>query len=118
MALVVLVRQSICLRALHERAAVVLHDRVQVGEVGIAEAVLERIARLPPVDLPRGQHLRWPVIRYCRRQVQAGGEGVNFLADPGSESTEPAEDAIAQVAVSLTGKERARTLLSQIGESL
>jgi hypothetical protein len=35
-------------------------------------------------------------------------------ADP----AEPAEDAIARVAVSLTGKERARTLLSQIGESL
>jgi hypothetical protein len=29
-----------------------------------------------------------------------------------------AEDAIARVAVSLTGKERACTLLSQIGESL
>jgi hypothetical protein len=35
-----------------------------------------------------------------------------------SESAEPAEDAIAWVAVSLTGKERACTLLSQIGESL
>jgi hypothetical protein len=30
---------------------------------------------------------------------------------------EPAEDAIARVAVSLTGKESARTLLLQIGES-
>jgi hypothetical protein len=31
---------------------------------------------------------------------------------PESESAEPAEDAIARVAVSLTRKERARTLLS------
>jgi hypothetical protein len=39
------------------------------------------------------------------------------IADPESESAEPAEAAIARVAVSLTGKERACTLLSQIGES-
>jgi hypothetical protein len=36
---------------------------------------------------------------------------------PESESAELAEDAIARVALPLTGKERASTLLSQIGES-
>jgi len=74
---VVLVRQPICLRAHLEFTAVPLHDRVQVGEVGIAEAVLERIARLPPVDLPCGRRLRWPSIRYCTKQVQAGGRLTN-----------------------------------------
>ena len=40
------------------------------------------------------------------------------IADPESESAKSDEGAIARMAVSLTGKERACTLLSQIGESL
>lgn len=48
------------------------------------------------------------------------GEVVRLkLADADfSRESEPAEDAIALVALSLTGKERACTLLSQIGEHL
>ena len=37
---------------------------------------------------------------------------------PRAKSADPAEDAITRMAVSLTEKERARTLLFQIGESL
>ena len=67
MVVVVLVRQPICLRTYLEGAAVLLHDRVQVGKFGITEAVLERIARLSPVELPCGRRLRWAAIRYRRK---------------------------------------------------
>jgi hypothetical protein len=54
----------------------------------------------------------------CRAQRQAVSCIRKVSCLPESESAKPVEHAIARVAVSLTGKERAYTLLFQIGESL
>ena len=88
-----------------------------LGKTSVILLNLKSMSRsgLLPNSRRLGNRLVDPLLRIIRRlsTIEQG------IVGPESESGEPTEDGIAVFAIlSLTGKERACTLLSQIGEGL